>query len=266
MPIRIPKIPTVKKVKQFAEKPENILRFVRQLFPLGQGGLRPEPKDEPYDFLKDISVPYSYQSQYPGFQTPIFGEPLGEPEPYLEPKDRPPSDKPKESKKEKDKTGYPQPPYETPSQPPEIPRPDDLVEDVPPVHPVEESDEAEDEGEPKERRIPRRRSPDYDIWSCEGQEYYLGIPCSRNAAQISIQTQNASKLRKSAKSSKSSQWYNPDKKNSPSRPDYTRYNLSRLGQSPNRRPTPMYRSTRRRTSYRWHSNRRRTSLFKSNWY
>lgn len=258
MPTSIPKIPSVKEIKQFAKDPRTYWKIFNQLFPLGVGGLRPQPETQPYDFLKDISVPYDYQSTSPGFQTPIFGEPLGEPEPYLEPSDRPQPTKPKE--KEKEKTG--EPPL-APTLPLEdVPRPDDLVEDVPPVHPVEQSDEAEDEGEPKEPRQPRRRSPEYDVYNCATLELLTGIPCDRAHAKIQIQTP---KIRPNSKARKTyssrSHGYNTRQKNISIQADYSRRNLSRLRQRPDRTFASMYRSTRRRTDLRWYSHRRYTSLF-----
>lgn len=182
------KIPKVKDIPAWIQKPGNIQRLIAKLFPLGQGGLRYPPKESPHDFLNDISIPYDYQTNYPGFQAPIFGEAVGEPEPYLELGGRPQegtAPRSGQKPKEKQKTG--EPPL-APTLPLEdVPRPDDLIEDVPPVHPVEESDEAEDEGEPKLARKPRRRPPEYDVYNCKTVELLTGIPCDKYiGSQISI--------------------------------------------------------------------------------
>lgn len=190
----MPRIPSLKKpfVKnplQWIQKPGNVQRLISRLFPLGAGGLRTgaEVPRVPVD-VNDLLVPYDYSTQYPGFQTPIFGEAQGEPEPYLEPGDRPQegtAPRSGQKPKEKEKTG--EPPL-APTLPLEdVPRPDDLVEDVPPVHPVEQSDEAEDEGEPKQPKKPRRRPPEYDVYNCKTVELLTGIPCDKYiGSQISI--------------------------------------------------------------------------------
>lgn len=185
---RIPSLkrPFVKKPLQWIQKPGNIQRLISRLFPLGVGGLRDPQTQPPHDFLNDISVPYDYQTHYPGFQAPIFGEAVGEPDVDLgtRPQEgtRPRS---RSRRKDREKTG--EPPL-APTLPLEdVPRPDDLVEDVPPVHPVEQSDEAEEEGEPKEPRKPRRRPPEYDVYNCKTVELLTGIPCDKYiGSQISI--------------------------------------------------------------------------------
>lgn len=206
----------VKNFVQSFKKPQTWFKVFQQLYPLGSGGLRTDLTSPKHDFASDLAIPSSFKETSSAWQTlrdiGLGGLPQGA-------KPARPSDKPKErtitTTVPRQRPGWSVPPYETPAPtvPTEIPRPDDIVEDVPQVHPVEESDEAEDEGETTEQKIPRRRPPEYDAWNCETWELLTGIPCIQTrGAQIQIRTRNAKtshKLRKSKKSRKSSQWNYP---------------------------------------------------------
>lgn len=218
----------VKNFVQSFKRPQTWFKLFQQLYPLGSGGLRTDVTTPQRDLSGDFTVPYDYQGQsQQTFPWETFrdlglgGLPQGA-EPAR------PGEKHGELPKQDPRFGRGWPPYENPAPtiPIEFPRPDDLVEHVPPVHPVEESDEAEDEGELKERKTPRRRPPEYDIWSCEGQEYYLGIPCPEHGKKISIQTKASNELRSRKKSRQSRIRNNARKKSRFQQANYSRYNFS----------------------------------------
>lgn len=219
----------VKNFVQSFKRPQTWFKLFQQLYPLGSGGLRTDVTTPQRHFTGDFTVPYDYTS--PTSQAPwqAFRDlGLGGLRQGAEPA------RPGESHGEKPKQdprygrGWP----EIPSTP-QIPRIDDLIEDDPPytdaTHPIETSDEAEDEGETDEdipHRPPRRRPPEYDVWSCEGQEYYLGIPCREHAKKISIQTKTSNEFRSRKKSSKSRIRNNTRKKSSFQQTNYSRYYFS----------------------------------------
>lgn len=246
------KPPRLKDIPNWVKKPGNIQRLIGRLFPLGQGGLRYPPPKSPHDFLNDISVPYDYQTHYPGFQAPIFGEAVGEPDVDLGARPQEGTGpRSRSRRKDKEKTGEPVPQPTFPLE--DVPRPDDLIEDVPPTHPIEQSDEATDEGEPKEPRRPRRRPPEYDAYNCQTIELLTGIPCNQFTYEgFQISTQKASKLRQSP-TSRSGRLRTYNKRPSQrSQVLHTRHNVSRLRQPSSLRPSRWSRSS----STRSRSNRR----------
>lgn len=220
-----------KDIKNFInsfKRPQTWFKIFNQIYPLGSGGLRTEAiREAPSIDTSDFTMPYDYssnsQAPWQTFrdlglgQLPQGGQPARPAQRHGET----PKQDPRFAK------GWPEiPPV------PQIPRIDDLIEDDPPytdpTHPVETSDEATDEGDTDtdDKRPPRRRPPEYDVWSCEGQEYYLGIPCPRGAKEISISTsKKLPQLSKSKKSSQSRKRYYSHQKSQHRQGFYSRYNL-----------------------------------------
>jgi len=99
-------------------------------------------------------------------------------------------------------------PTKPPRIPDDLPEPpgglDELVEQTEPVHPIEQSDEAEDEGESKEQTEPRTAKPRYTVYpKCSDdiieQILYNVPPCRETHGALSIQT---TKLRPKSKNGK----------------------------------------------------------------
>lgn len=129
-------------------------------------------------------------------------------------------------REEKPKPTVPFPTEEPQRTPDDVPPPgdglDDIVEQTEPWHPIEDSDEAEDEGETREQPEPRTTKPRYGVFDCAMQELLTGIPCNVNNASIQIQTSKKSnELGKNKKNRKSGKRYRPYKKSSYYRHSYT---------------------------------------------
>lgn len=261
-------------------KPLNTLNdpidFINAVFSFGQGGLR-YPK--PYDFMKDISVPYDYDSGLgsrpqegttarPDFSKEGGAKQLhGFPEPTL-PKNRPrpPTHKPDDKTDEEPKR--PLPPVELPDNlEPDLPFP---PEEVPPEVPYYEPDEGLEEDEPEEPTDfdipdePKRPDPIIPLDSkCDNQlNALLGLPPCEANAQIQISTKKApNEFRPRTKNRTTGNRNSPSQKGYFHRANYPRRNSSRLGQPSANRVSPMRRNHGRRRRKQWYGYSRRSSIF-----
>lgn len=267
MKLKVPKL-TPKKVLDTAKDPRTYWKVFNQLFPLGQGGLRTGYEPPKSDFLSDISVGYDYSGSYPGFQTPVFGEEIGEAEPYLEPTDRPKT------------TPAPYPwrdPTKEPKPIPWIPGPYPVPIPVPPFSIPSPWPSGTGGGWP-ETFIPTPPEPEYEdpefkteVYECDDDlRKMLNLPpCkgSPNEIQISTKKNSIQKNGQPRSSYSPSRFRNNSRQKSQrGQSHYSRYHLSRLRQ-PSRNISPRNnRNDVRVRRFRQFKYSRRTPIFENNWY
>lgn len=153
---------------------------------------------------------------------------------------------------------FPEFPDIPPSEEPNIPIPDqDIVLDDP-FTPIEEGEEAKDEGEPVEDPG-RDQFPPPPTIDCQQLEM-LGIPCTGNAS-LQISSKTPYELGKNKAYRKSRFRHNPRKTSYSRRSSHSRRIRSRLGQSRTNPTGNMPRVNKRRNRVRWYQYRRSTSIF-----
>lgn len=237
------KIPSVKKIKETAQDPRTYWKIFNQIFPLGQGGLRTNAV-EPYDFMKDISVGYTYEgNQYPGFQAPIFGEAQQELPAYTEPT------KPRsEPFPWRWPDRHPTVPWIPGGWPVDVPIPPIGIPYITPTGiPGGWPEIPVPPDPPEEYEDPEFKT---EVYECDdATQMLLGLPPCSQRASLQIQSPKALRLhgQESKTNSKGSIWNHPYQKSTRQQRNNSRHNLIRFRQPSRNRPTRMQRNNGRRT-------------------